>query len=50
LQGDDFSSDTTIDLPQTGGKGHKNLAHGVPAGISPSSAKEERQQGNAGAA
>src|ERR1035438_8937753 len=32
LQGDSFSSDTAIGLPQTGGKGHQKLARRVLAG------------------
>jgi len=50
LQGDGFSSDTPMDLPQTGGKGHKKLAGCTRAGAAPDTAKKERQQGNAGAA
>jgi hypothetical protein len=35
LQGDSFSSDTAIGLPQTGGKGHQKLARRVLAGRVP---------------
>src|ERR1039457_2148317 len=35
LQGDSFSSDTAIGLPQTGGKGHQKLGRRVLAGGCP---------------
>jgi hypothetical protein len=50
LQGDDFSSDTAIDLPQPGGKGHQKFTSRVRAGGEPCTSKKESQHENAGAA
>jgi hypothetical protein len=45
LQGDSFSSDTAIGLPQTGGKGHQKFTSLTRAGVDPSPQKKSASTG-----
>ena len=45
LQGDGFSSDTAIDLPQTGRKEHKKFASLSRADVEPFTAKKNASTG-----